>query len=86
MGMDENAFENPREFIPDRWSKESAAVVHPFSSLPFGFGPRSCYGNYTTPLYCCTDTYYRLYVLITHHGKHRHGPAILATGSHMRSN
>ena len=41
---DENIFRNPRKFDPDRWSKDASEEIHPFSSLPFGFGPRSCYG------------------------------------------
>lgn len=42
---EESIFDHPREFIPDRWSKDAAEKLHPFSSLPFGFGPRSCYGK-----------------------------------------
>ena len=43
--QDENVFENPREFKPDRWNKDNSEI-HPFISLPFGFGPRACYGTY----------------------------------------
>lgn len=42
---DSSLFEDPREFKPDRWNKDASKKIHPFSSLPFGFGPRSCYGN-----------------------------------------
>ena len=38
---DSNLFRDPKEFKPDRWSTDK---FHPFASLPFGFGPRSCYG------------------------------------------
>ena len=42
---DNRWFEDPDEFKPDRWDKKHAGKVHPFSYLPFGFGPRGCYGN-----------------------------------------
>ena len=41
---DETVFENPGEFKPDRWNKENSEGISPFISLPFGFGPRACYG------------------------------------------
>ena len=44
MGLDEQLFEDAKAFKPDRWNKEAEDKIHPFSSLPFGFGPRSCYG------------------------------------------
>lgn len=37
-------FEDPLTFKPERWNRESAEFSA-FSSLPFGFGPRSCYGK-----------------------------------------
>ena len=42
---DEDMFEIPKEFRPDRWEKsDDSGKMNPFSSLPFGFGPRGCYG------------------------------------------
>ncbi|XP_066141280.1 cytochrome P450 CYP12A2-like [Euwallacea fornicatus] len=43
-------FKKPTEFIPERWLRDvkselSYKDVHPFVSLPFGFGPRSCIGK-----------------------------------------
>ena len=38
--------ENPTSFKPERWTKNSEEDIDAFISLPFGFGPRSCYGNY----------------------------------------
>ena len=37
-------FTEPDSFIPERWSREDN-VAHPFASLPFGFGVRSCLGK-----------------------------------------
>ncbi|XP_061398403.1 uncharacterized protein LOC133334087 [Musca vetustissima] len=39
---DPQAYENPTEFIPDRY-KESA--TNPFSNIPFSAGPRNCIGQ-----------------------------------------
>lgn len=50
-------FDSPNDFRPERWmglradrkssvsSPTPAAKVHPFLSLPFGYGPRSCPGR-----------------------------------------
>ena len=47
MSKDERLFKDPVSFIPERWNKGVEDKIHPFSSLPFGFGPRSCYGECT---------------------------------------
>ena len=39
-------FEDPLTFKPERWSREESYELTPFSYLPFGFGPRSCYGKF----------------------------------------
>ena len=44
MSINEDYFEEPDKFIPERWSKDKESI-HPFASLPFGFGQRGCYGN-----------------------------------------
>ena len=41
---DARYFTTPEKFVPSRWLREKEAI-HPFSSLPFGFGPRMCYGR-----------------------------------------
>ena len=48
MTQNEEVFERPQQFMPDRWSRDAAVSIHhKFASLPFGFGPRACYGiNY----------------------------------------
>ncbi|KAJ3360865.1 hypothetical protein GGF31_002612 [Allomyces arbusculus] len=42
MSHDPKYFANPESFNPDRWD---AKDIHPFASLPFGFGPRMCVGR-----------------------------------------
>ena len=41
-GRNEQLFPNPEKFDPARWARDKP---HPFAVLPFGFGPRACYGN-----------------------------------------
>ena len=38
-------FEDPEAFKPQRWNKDNEETIKAFSSLPFGFGQRGCYGN-----------------------------------------
>ena len=39
-------FKEADKFVPERWLRgESQEQVHPFASLPFGFGSRSCIGK-----------------------------------------
>ncbi|XP_053560963.1 25-hydroxyvitamin D-1 alpha hydroxylase, mitochondrial [Bombina bombina] len=41
---DENIFSNANEFQPERWLKKEESH-HPYASIPFGFGKRSCIGR-----------------------------------------
>ena len=45
MSTNEEYFEEADKFIPKRWRKNKESI-HPFASLPFGFGQRGYYGNY----------------------------------------
>ena len=42
IGKKEEYFPNPEIFDPDRWGRDKP---NPFALLPFGFGPRACYGK-----------------------------------------
>ena len=38
-------FSDPEEFKPERWLRENSKEIHPFTSLPFSHGSRSCIGR-----------------------------------------
>lgn len=38
-------FNDPLSFQPERWMGESRKQIHPFVSLPFGYGNRMCVGR-----------------------------------------
>lgn len=42
---DEEVYENPSKFDPDRFSVENKQNRHSYSHLPFGEGPRICIGE-----------------------------------------
>lgn len=42
---DENFFESPSEFIPERWTKEFEKGLHKYAYFPFGGGSRICIGR-----------------------------------------
>jgi len=50
ISKNELYFKDPLSFIPERWNKSAEDKIHPFSNLPFGFGPRSCYGETNSQL------------------------------------
>lgn len=45
----EQYFNNPNEFKPDRWNRLNTnkynGIIEPFATLPYGFGVRSCIGQ-----------------------------------------
>jgi cytochrome P450 len=41
---DARFFDNPGEFIPERWTEEFEARLPKYAYFPFGGGPRACIG------------------------------------------
>ncbi|XP_068714941.1 cytochrome P450 27C1-like [Montipora foliosa] len=41
----EKYFKDPLKFKPERWLRENRGEYHSFSSVPFGYGVRSCLGR-----------------------------------------
>ncbi len=52
MSHSTDYFDEPDKFIPERWNKSKEDSIHPFVSLPFGFGQRGCYGNLSAYSHC----------------------------------
>ena len=43
---DERFFHTPDKFLPERWDRnQRGGNFHPYASMPFGHGPRSCVGK-----------------------------------------
>jgi cytochrome P450 len=45
MHRDPRYFDNPEQFLPERWADGLAKRLPKFAYLPFGGGPRICIGN-----------------------------------------
>ncbi|WP_372366935.1 cytochrome P450 [Candidatus Uabimicrobium sp. HlEnr_7] len=46
MHRDPRFFENPNDFIPERWTPQFEKQLHRYAYFPFGGGPRLCIGNH----------------------------------------
>jgi len=65
---DPDVFEEPDRFMPERWMRSTTRTKlqqHPFASLPFGSGSRSCIGwlplSFQTQFHTTSSDYrYRL--------------------------
>ncbi|KAH8382165.1 hypothetical protein KR009_002107 [Drosophila setifemur] len=57
---DPQYFENPNKFDPERFSKENAADINPFTYYPFGLGQRNCIGSRFALLEAKAVIYYLL--------------------------
>ncbi|KAM5182343.1 25-hydroxyvitamin D-1 alpha hydroxylase, mitochondrial [Mantella aurantiaca] len=58
---DEKYFSDPNEFKPERWLMKDECH-HPYASIPFGFGKRSCIGKRIAEL----EVYLALSRILTH--------------------
>jgi cytochrome P450 len=45
LHRDERFFENPLEFLPERWADDFEKKLTPYAYVPFGGGPRICIGK-----------------------------------------
>lgn len=64
VSYDERIFPSPHSFLPQRWLRgsEDKSRLHPFGSVPFGFGTRACLGRRVAEL----EMYLLLSRLIQH--------------------
>ncbi|XP_077493145.1 putative cytochrome P450 49a1 isoform X2 [Amblyomma americanum] len=75
-GQLEQHFTRPSEFLPERWlrsgdsASEDAWTLHPFASLPFGIGPRTCIGKKIAEMELCIllAAVLKKYRVENHHG------------------
>lgn len=44
-GSMEEYVSSPNEFMPERWMNKRDSNIHPFASLPYGYGSRMCLGR-----------------------------------------
>ena len=42
---DPRYFENPNDFVPERWTDDLVTMLPKYAYFPFGGGPRACIGN-----------------------------------------
>ena len=78
---DSTSFDKPDTFIPERWLREERenSEIHPFASLPFGYGVRMCLGELIFQLINCVSLLYD-FACLKLSGLHNH----LIRQSHFR--
>ena len=66
MGRDDNIYPNANSFIPERWLRENRdeEEIHPFASLPFSYGARSCLGKLCLVLSIRAETPMHMFIPI----------------------
>ena len=64
IGQDQELFDEPEKFKPQRWREENTELDDFYNHVPFGFGKRMCIGNIHYTFFSTKDTLYTFYFLL----------------------